>query len=92
MYSFPIWNQSGSNSFLLTCIQVTQETGKVVWYNHLFKNIPQFVVIKTVKSFSIVNEAKVDVFLELPCFLHDPTNAGNFISSSSAFLKPSLYS
>ena len=91
MYSFPIWNQSGSNSFLLTCIQVTQETGKVVWYNHLFKNIPQFVVIKTVKSFSIVNEAKVDVFLELPCFLHDPTNAGNFISGSSAPLKPTLY-
>ena len=51
----------------------------------------QFVVIKTVKSFSIVNEAKVDVFLELPCFLHDPTNAGNFISGSSAPLKPTLY-
>ena len=62
MYSFPIWNQSGSNRFLLTCIQVTQETDKAVWYNHLFKNIPQLVVIKTVKSFSIVNEAKVDVF------------------------------
>ena len=90
MYSFPIWNQSGSNSFLLTCIQVTQETGKVVWYNHLFKNIPQFVVIKTVKSFSIVNEAKVDVFLELSCFFDNPTDVGSLISGSSAFSKTSL--
>ena len=60
-------------------MQVSQETGKVVWYFHLFKNFPQFVVIHTVKSFSVVNEAEVDVFLELPWFFHDPTNAGNLI-------------
>ena len=90
MYSFPIWNQSGSNSFLLTCIQVTQETGKVVWYNHLFKNIPQFVVIHTVKCFSVVNAAEVDVFLELSCFFYDPMDVDNFISASSAFSKSSF--
>ena len=60
-------------------------------YFHLFKNFPQFVVIHTVKSFSIVNETEVDVFLKFPCFLYDPTNAGNLISGSSAFSKPSLY-
>ena len=53
---------SGSNCCLLTCIQVSQEIGKVVWYSHLFKNFPQFVVIQTVKDFSIVNEEEVDVF------------------------------
>ena len=62
----------------------------VIWYSHLFKNSPQFVVIHTVKGFSIVNEAKVDVFLEFPCFLYDPVNAGNLISGSSAFSKSSL--
>ena len=51
----------------------------------------QFVVIHTVKGFSIVNEAEVDVFLELPCCLHDPTNVADLISSSSAFSKPNLY-
>ena len=55
------------------------------------KNFPQFVVIYTVKSFSLVNKAEVDVFLELPCFLHDPANVGNLISGSSAFSKSSLY-
>ena len=60
----------------------------MVWYSHLFKNFPQFVVILTVKGFRVVNEAEVDVFLEFPCFLHDPANAGHFISSSSAFLNP----
>ena len=63
----------------------------MVWCSHLFKTIPQFVVIHTVKGFSIVNEAEVGVFLEFPCFLCDPTNAGNLISGSSAFSKPSLY-
>jgi len=62
----------------------------VVWYS-LFLKIFQFVVIYTVKSFSIVNEKEVDVFLELSCFLHDPTNVGSLISGSSAFSKPSLY-
>ena len=63
----------------------------MVWYSHLFKNFLQFVVIHTVKSFCIVNEAEVDVFLEFPCFLYDPTNTGNLISGSSAFSKPNLY-
>ena len=55
---------SGSNCCFLTCIQVSQETGKVVWYSHLFKNFPQFVVIHAIKSFSIVNETEVNVLLE----------------------------
>jgi len=62
----------------------------VVWYSHLFKNFPQFVVIHTVKGFGIGNKAEVDVFLEFPCFFCDPTNAGNLISSSSAFAKSNL--
>ena len=53
--------------------------------------MPQFVVIHTVKAFSIVNEAKIDTFLEFPCFLYDPANVGNLISGSSAFSKPSLH-
>ena len=56
----------------------------MVWYSHLFKSFPQFVMIHTVKGFSIVNERKVDVFLKFPCFLYDPANAGNLISGSSA--------
>ena len=63
---------SGSNGCFLTCIQISQEAGKVVWYSHLFKNVPQFVVIHTVKGFDIVNKAEVDVFLELSCFFDDP--------------------
>ena len=62
----------------------------MVWYSHLFQNFPQFVVIHTVKGFGIVNKAEVDVFLELSCFFHDPTDAGNLISGSSAFSKTSL--
>ena len=50
----------------------------MVWYSHLFKHFPQFVVIHTVKGFSVVNEAEVDVFLELPCFLYDQMNVGNW--------------
>ena len=53
---------------LLTCMQISQEQGQVVWYSHLFRNFPQFVVIHTDKGFSIVNKAKVDVFLEFSCF------------------------
>ena len=74
----------------MTCIQVSQETGKVVCYPHLFKNFPHFVVIYTVKGFGIVNEAEVDVFLELSCFFDDPVDVGNLISGSSAFSKSSL--
>jgi len=80
-----------SNCCFLTCIHVSQEAGKVVWYSHLFKNFPQFVVIHRVKGFSIVNEAEMDVFLELPCFLCDQMNVGNLFSHSSAFSKYSLY-
>ena len=63
----------------------------MVWYFQLLENSPQFVVIHAVKGFSIVSEAEVDVFLEFPCFVYDPTNVRNLISSSSASLKPSLY-
>ena len=80
----------GSNYFFLICIQISQETGKVVWYFHLFKDFPQFVVIHTVRGFSVVTE-EVDVFLELSCFFYDPTDAGNLISGFSAFSKSSLY-
>ena len=59
----------------------------MVWYSHLFKNFPQFVVIHTVKGFVIVNKAEVDVFLELSCSFNDPINVGNLISGSSAFSK-----
>ena len=72
------------------CIQVSQETGKVVWYSHLFKNFSQFVVIHTVKDFSVVNEAEVDGFLQFPCFFYEPMDVGNLISGSSAFSKSSL--
>ena len=54
------------------CIQVSQEAGKVVLYSHLFKNFPQFVVIHTVKSFSVASEAEVDVSLEFPRFFYNP--------------------
>ena len=63
----------------------------VVRYSHLVKNFPEFVVIHTVKGFSVVNEAEVDVFLEFTCFLYDPTDVGNLISGSSAFSQSSLY-
>ena len=62
----------------------------MVWYSHLFKSFPQFVMIHTVKGFSVVSEAEVGVFLEFPCFLYDPVNVGNLISGSSFFSKPSL--
>ena len=62
----------------------------MVWYSHFLKNLPQFIVIYTVKSFGVVNEAEVDVFLELSCFFYDATDVGNLISGSSAFLKFSL--
>ena len=62
----------------------------MVWYSHLFQNFPQFVVIHTIKGFSIFSKAEVDVFLELSCFLDDLTDVGNLISGSSAFSKSSL--
>ena len=75
--------------FFLTCIQISQEAGQMVWYSHLFQNFPQFIVIHTVKGF-IVNKAEVDVFLELSCFLDDLTDVGNLISCTSAFYKSNL--
>ena len=72
-----------SNCCFLTCIQISQEADQVVWYFHLLKNFPQFVVIHTVKGFGIVNKAEVDVFLELSCFFDAPLD-------SSAFSKTSL--
>ena len=70
-------------------MQISQEAGKVVWYSHLFQNVPQFVVIHTVKGFSIVSEPEVDI-LEFSCFFYDPTDDGNLISGSSPFSKSSL--
>jgi len=81
---------SSSNCFFLTCIQVSQEAGQVVSYSHLSQNVPQFVVIHTVKGFGIVNKAKVDFFLDLSCFFDDPAGVGNLISGSCAFSKSSL--
>ena len=62
----------------------------MVWYSHLFKNFPQFIVINRVKDFGIVHKAEIDVFLELSCFFDDPVDVGNLISGSSAFSKTSL--
>ena len=95
MYSFsylePVWcSMSSSNCCFLTCIQVFQEADQVVWYSHLLKHFPQFIVIHTVKGFGIVNKAAIDVFLELSCFFDDPADVGNLISGSSAFSKTSL--
>ena len=81
---------SSCNCCFLTCIQVSQEAGQVLWYAHLFQNFPQFIVIHTVEGFGVVNKAEIDVFLELSCFFDDPADIGNLISGSSAFSKTSL--
>ena len=81
---------SSFNCCFLTCIQISQEAGKVVWYSHLLENFPQFVVIHVVKGFSIVNEAEIDVFLKFSWFFYAPTDVGNLICDSSAFSKSSL--
>ena len=84
MYSFPNLEliycfMSYSNYCFLTCIQIPQEAGKVVWYSCRLKNFPQIVVIHThtLKGFGIVNKAEIDVFMELSCFFNDPVDAGN---------------
>ena len=69
-------------------MQISQEAGQVVWYSHLFKNFPQFVMIHTVRGFGIVNTAEIDVFLELSSFFYDPMDVGNLIS---AFTKTNLH-
>ena len=83
-------SMSSSNCCFLTCIQISQKAGQVVWCSYLFKNFPQFVVIHIVKGFDIVNKAEMDVFMELSCFFKDPADVGNLISGSSAFSKSSL--
>ena len=96
MYSFsylkPVWcSMSSSNCCFLTCIQISQEAGQVVWYSHLFQNFPQFIVIYKVKGFGIVNKTEVDVFLELSKKSFEiKWSFGNLISGSSAFSKTSL--
>ena len=95
MYSFSYlelvcFSMSSSNCCFLTCIQVSQEVGQVVWYSHLFQNFPQFIVIHTVKGFGVVNKAEIYVFLELSCLFDDPADVGDLISGSSAFSKTSL--
>ena len=81
---------SSSNCCFLTCIQVFQEAGQMVWYFHLLKNFPLFIGIHIVKGFGIVNKAKVNVFLELSSFFTDPVDVINLISGSSAFSKSCL--
>ena len=81
---------SSSNCCFLTCIQVSQEAGQVVWYSHLLKNFPQFIVIHIVKGFGVVNKAEIDVFLELSCFFDDPMDVSNLISGSSALTTSNL--
>ena len=93
-YSFPdlesiCCSTYNSNCCFLTCIQFSQ-AGQMVWYSHLFKNFPQFIVIHTVKGFGIVNKAEEDVFLEFSKFFLDPIDIGNLISGSSGFSKSSL--
>ena len=95
MYSLPSLQpvycfMSSSNCCFFTYIQISQEAGQVVWYSHLLKNFPQFVVIHPLKGFGVVNKAEVDIFLELSCFFYDPMDVGNLISGSSAFSKSSL--
>ena len=82
---------SSSNCCFLTCIQVSQEAGNAVWYSHLFKNFPQFVVI-TVKGFSVVSEAEIDVFLNLSCFFYDSGDVAIWSLVSLPFLNPACAS
>ena len=97
MYSFyylePVCcSMSSSNCCFLTCIQVSQEAGQVVWYSNIFQNFPQFIVIHTVKGFGIVNKAEVNVFLERSCFFDDAVDIGNLSLVPLPFLKPALMS
>ena len=95
MYSFPYLepiccSMSSSNCCFLTCIQISQEAGQVVWYSQLFKNFPVCCDPYSQRLWHTVNKAEVDVFLELSCFLDNPVDVGNLISGSSAFSKISL--
>ena len=77
-------SMSSSNYCFLTCIQVSQEAGQVVWYSRLFQNFPQFILIHTVKGFGIVNKAEIDVFLKLSCFFP-------LLCVKDTILSPSVY-
>ena len=95
MYSIPdlepvCCSVSSSNCCFLSCMQISQEAVKVVWYSHPFKNFPQFIMIHTVKGSGVVSKAEVNVFLELCCFFNDPADVGSLISGSSTFSKSSL--
>src|SRR5574341_826519 len=97
MYSFsylePVCcSMSSSHCCFLTCIQISQEAGQVVWYSHLLKNFPQFTVIHTVKGFGIVNKVEIDVFLELSCFFHDQQMLAIWSLVPLPFLKPACTS
>ena len=81
---------SSSNCCFLTCIEFSQEAGKVVWYSHLLQNFWQFDVIHIVQTFDLVNKAEIDVFWELSCFFSDPVDIGNLVSGSFAFSKTNL--
>ena len=81
---------SSSSCCFFTCIHNSQEAGKVIWYSHLLKNFPQFVVIYTVEDFGVINTAEGDVFLEFSWFFNDSVFVGNLISDSSGFSKYSL--
>ena len=83
-------SMSSSNFCSLTCIQISQEGGQVIWYSYLLKNFQWFIVIYTVKGFGIVSKAEEDVFLEISCFFDDSTDVGNLVSGSPAFSKTSL--
>ena len=95
MCSFPdlasvCCSMSSSSCCFLACIQVLREASKVVWYSHLFENFPQFLMVHTVKGFSIVNETEVYLYLKFSCFFYDPMDVGTLTSGSSAFFKSSL--
>ena len=95
MYSFsclePVCcSMTSFNCCFLTCIWVSQEAGQVVWYDHLFQNLSQFIVTHTVKAFGTVNKSEIDIFLELSWFFDDLADVGNLISGSSAFSKTRL--
>ena len=94
MYSFSYLEPfscsiSRSNCCFLTCIEISQESGQVVWYSHLFQNFPVSCDTHS-QRFVIVNKTEIDIFMELSCFFHDPADVGNFISDSSAFSITSL--
>ena len=91
-YSFPYLelvccSMSSSNCCFLTCIQVSQEKGQVVWYSQLSEF--STVYCDPHKGFGIVNKAEIDVFLELSCFFNDPVDVSNLISGSSAICEAS---